>query len=214
MISMNPRTILFLGVAASVFAYAPEARAAALYTTPGAFAAATTGDVAIDFSAPSSTSFTSVGPTYTDLATGTSFTIGSSGIDVTGKDWYGPGTYSKDFLVGDAVAFGVANSLTIHLGAGENAFGFDIGGLFAATTFSVTLSDGTIFAIDVPASFDTTFFGFTAPGGISSLSFHTSPGETFAITDAVVGTAVPEPASMVLLGSGLVGMFVRRRRQA
>lgn len=212
--NMNLRTApVLLGLAASVFAYAPQAHASAIYTSQAAFDAATTGDTWINFTAPSPTDFLNVGSTYTDAGTGTSFTIGSSGIDVTGKNWYGTGTYAKDFLVGDSAAFSVANSLTINVPGGSTAFGFDIGGLFSAAVFNVQLSDGSSFAISVPASFNTSFFGFTSPSGITSLSFNTAAGETFAITDAVTGTAVPEPASLVLLGSGVVGMLARRRRQ-
>ena len=206
-------SILLLILSAVLVTLAPSAHADSVYTSASAFAAATTGDTSIAFTAPSTTSFNNVGLTYTDGGTGTKFTLGSGSIDVTGKDYYGPGTYSSDFIVGAVDAYAVANSLTITLPSGDNAIGFDIGGLFAAATFDVTLSDGFTYAMNVPASFNTAFFGFTAPGGITSLTFTTPANETFVITDAVVGKTVPEPSSLLLLTAGIVGLFVFGRRQ-
>jgi len=201
---------------ALVLALAPAAHADSMYTSASAFAAATTGDTAISFTAPSPTTYVNVGATYTDLGTGTKFTVGSGTIDVTGKNYYGSGTYSSDFLVGASDGFNSANTLTIKPPAGDSAFGFDIGGLFAAATFGITLSDGSTFSMSVPASYGTSFFGFTAPGAITSLSFSTPAHETFVITDAVVGQiATPEPSSVILLASVLVlGIGLIRRKWA
>jgi len=182
-----------------------SAKADTVFTSASDFAAATTGDTAITFTAPSPTGFTNVGATYTDAGTGTTFTVASGTIDVTGMNFYGAGTYSSDFLVGASDGFGGPNTLTITLPSGDNAFGFDIGGVFGGATLNVVLSDGSIFPITVPASFNTTFFGFTAPAGLTALSFSTSAFETFAITDAVIGsTATPEPDTILLLGVGVL----------
>ena len=84
---------------------------------------------------------------------------------------------------------------------------------------SQTLSTNTV--TDVSGGFtgwQQTFLTFTATGNSEVLSFlaqGTPDGQPpFSLLDGVTMTAVPEPASMTLLGAGLAGLgFVRRRKQ-
>jgi hypothetical protein len=84
---------------------------------------------------------------------------------------------------------------------------------------SQTLSTNTV--TDVSGGFtgwQQTFLTFTATGNSEVLSFlaqGTPDGQPpFSLLDGVSMNAVPEPASMSLLGAGLAALgFVRRRRQ-
>jgi hypothetical protein len=93
-----------------------------MYTSQAAFDAATTNATDITFTAPSPTTFQGY-MTYTDATTGTQFHEGSSFVNLTGADYYGPGVYPADFLVESGTAFAVANPLTLTLPAGFNTIG-------------------------------------------------------------------------------------------
>jgi hypothetical protein len=177
-----------------------------LYTSAAAFSAVTTGSESITFTATCSTCFTDY-TSYTDAATGTVFSIATPFINLTGKDFYGTGTYPEDFLIESSTAFAVANLLTVTPPGGFSAISFDLGS-FNGGPFLVTLSDGTTFTISPPGFGALSFFGFTSTSGISSISFATPANDTFVIDQASIADVTPEPAPLMLLATGLLALVV------
>jgi hypothetical protein len=196
-----------------LFLSASLMRADVLYTSAAAFNAATSNPTTIDFTASCPTCFTDYA-TYTDAGTGTSFSIATPFINLTGMDFYGAGTYPADFLVESTTATAVANVLTVTPPGGFSAIGFNIGS-FNGSTFVATLSDGAVFDITPPSYDGLGFFGFSSSGGISSISLAIPSGDTFVIDQAVLADA-PEPTPLVLFATALLlfGALSRRRLTA
>jgi len=107
--------------------------------------------------------------------------------------------------------------LLITLPSAVTALGFDFNGGRLGTA-TVTLSDGSVQEVGVPAAPSLTFFGVTAPGGITTVDI-TLPAtdEQLDMADFSYGTeATPEPSSFLLLASGLSGLagMVKRKMRA
>jgi len=87
-------------------------------------------------------------------------------------------------------------------------------GLFITTnpgstvTIGGSVSDVVVLATDVPQ-----FWGVIDQAGLTSITFDASGGPNVAFDAVSYGTAVPEPASIVLLGLGLGALGLRQRRQ-
>jgi hypothetical protein len=158
-------------------------------------------------------SFTNVG--------GVTFAVGPAGTDnilfVVGDNVY----YPVSAITPQATSIiGPPNDLMITLPSSVTAVGFNFGSIFVGDNATITLSDGSVQTVAVPASPGLAFFGAVAPGGITSVDI-TLPADTFGLgmTDFSYGTAAaatPEPSFVILLGVGLAGVIgiVRRRQRA
>jgi hypothetical protein len=204
------------------------ARADSFYTSESAWAAALSGSpTTINFEglvANNSAGYYGAGPGASITEGGVNFAIGPAGTD------------SYFFLIGDNFAYGYSMSvisiqtggnrvppldLLVTLPSAVTALGFDFGG-GAPSTATVTLSDGSVQMVAVPGNPGLTFFGATAPGGITTVDI-TLPASTGGILDmadfsyGTAGTTItPEPSSFLLLGSGLVGLagLIKRKLMA
>jgi hypothetical protein len=123
------------------------------------------------------------------------------------------------------VALGATTTATatFNFASPVDAFGAYFTGIGSDTTFTLGFSDGSSHLLNLPAGNNgASFFGFTDPGAsISSLTLTdtwlNTAGNNFAYfvgVDDVQISSVPEPTTMLLLGSGLTALAARRRRRS
>ena len=196
-----------IALAGLLFSASPASAAIVTFTNLAAWQAATTGASSITFeeNTPPS-SFTDHTPTATFSGITFSIPAGPGQLFTVDPAF---GAFFAAIGTGDVLAAQQgATSLSIaSLNVTALAFDYVVS---PNQTFTITLSTGDVIPI-AAADFVPGFFGVTSTTPITSLSIAFSQFlniDNFATATA----AVPEPASLLLLGTGLLSAAYARRR--
>lgn len=212
------RKLLFTlaAFAAVVFVSTPARADTIVFTTRSAFVAATSSLTTIDFEGIAPTN--SVANFSSPLTIAGATFSGSAGGSVSVVD---SGFFAPLFQFNSGASLSGFAFVDVTLPAGTTAIGTDLMSTNpAGLPFMVTLSNGESFIVNTPDRPARGFFGITSDVAITSIRFVTMPGpnqssgiplvDNFSFGQAAPAS-VPEPATMVLLGTGLAGIAVRAR---
>jgi hypothetical protein len=111
-----------------------------------------------------------------------------------------------------------ADTLNVHLASGT-AVGLDAFSIFEDSTVTISVygaGDALLGTFDIAAGTAGTFFGVVNDSGaITRLNLFSARGFSEGVDNiAFESTPVPEPASLVLFGTGIAGVLALSRRRA
>lgn len=157
---------------------------------------------------------------YTETFTGLSvtppsvFTNGTFSFSVSAPSGlYGSGDFLGTNQVNEALTVNFTSGNVTAVGG--NFYATNISDAFQAVSMTVTLNDGTSSTF-TPTSAADSYRGFTSTAFITSLVISAPGGSLYSgVDNLTVGVAaVPEPASWLMMGLGVAGLLVARRRTA
>jgi len=131
------------------------------------------------------------------------------------SDLYLQGGFLSTSQINDALTITFTSGNVTAVGA--DFFAVNLSDALQAVSVTITLNDGTVTSF-TPTSMSDSYRGFISSTPITSLTI-SGPGASLyaSLDNMTVGamvTQVPEPASLALMGLGLAGVIVARRRKA
>ena len=214
------RTLLFaLAAFAAVAVVSTPARAdTVVFTTRVLFNAAANGLTTIDFEGIAPDNSVANFPTPLTLQ-GATFSGSPTGMVSVVDD----GFFAPLFQFNSGAVLSGFSFVEVTLPAGITAIGTDLMSTNPdGRPFQVVLSNGETFVVNTPLRPGRGFFGITTDVAIASIRFttiasQTQPGGIPLLDNFSFGqrsaAAVPEPATILLLGTGLAGIATRARRR-